>query len=70
MKQHQLLVLFECVERTIENGGNRNEINKTLAELRQEIDFVIRQEKHKTIELNIHRSLELISKLWELLGGT
>jgi cupin superfamily acireductone dioxygenase involved in methionine salvage len=68
-KKNQLIVSFEKIETLmiIEHGGKNDEINKILAELRQEIDFVLRQNKHKTIEVNIHRGLEIITKLIEFL---
>jgi uncharacterized coiled-coil protein SlyX len=71
MKKNQLVVLFEELERRTaleHNGKNIEEINKTLAELRQEIDLLIEQNKRKTVALIIHRCLSLLEKIWDYLS--
>jgi hypothetical protein len=68
-KKNQLIETFERVETliSIEYGDNNDEINKNLAELREQIDFALRHDNYKTIELNIHRGLEILHKLLDFL---
>jgi hypothetical protein len=65
VKKDQLVKVFEKLETLliIEHGGQNNEINEILAELRHHIDFILRQNKNKNTELNIHRGLELLHLL-------